>query len=546
MILGGLLGVGYFLNQEKQHRNKPNKRNIVDGQDVPNSYNIYEGNMVNVVREHEQGLGNALFKKSKNSKETRVIPPFYNLGNPTVEKPKKKLSEPSSPRGLKRRVKQQTFPKVVEMENSEDYNPLAVAVNNKDAGGFNTILNKGFSHQNMVPFYSGTGTNQNMGDNAQQSIVERFTGTGSLLKPGKKEADTFFQPEKNPNVFTTDGPDDNTRTRYHVSELKTDQLPFEQQRVGPGLNQGFDTKGSDGFHSMFRAPQQTVDELRVKTNQKESWGGRTSAATPFAQERALQSNMEKNQPERTFEQLSFISATPTGTSTRHAIPDNFNNIKQTFRSHEFDGQPGRIGGHNIEKNIVISEYSNGAKHAYENYDVGSISNQNPKHVVYDEKDLPRTTIKQTTLSSYTGGVNKDKGNGYLTTTYLAPTTTKETTQTEYIGIADGIKEHSSQQQYYNAEINALKESTLVNREPTTVKEQQFYGKEDVNQVVNHNIRHELQEDMNKFKNITAIYSQEPLSAKITHQKEASKKVDDRIDSIFVDQMKKNPFNHSFT
>lgn len=546
IILGGLMGLGYFLNQEKQIRNRPSTRDMVEPHQVPNSYNIYEGNMVNVVREHEQGLGNDLFQKSKNAKKTKIIPPLYNLGNPTASK--KKSSGVSSRRGLKsQQEKKPSFPKDVKLENREDYDPLVVGVYNQESGGFNKIVDESFTHQNMVPFFAGNSTNQNMGGNAQSSIIERFTGTGtgSLLKPGKTEADNFFQPQKNPNVFTTDLPDDDTRTRYHVSELKTDQLPFEQQRVGPGLNKGFGDKGADGFHPMFRAPQQTVDELRIKTEEKKTYGGRLTAATPFAQERAMQSNMEKNRPERTFEQLSFISATPTGVSTRHKNPENFQNIKPTFRSQEQGLAASSVGGHELTRNVVRGEYNDPSKTPQETYDWGAVSKPTTKSVVYDEGDLPRVTRKETTSSSYIGVVNQSKGKGYLTTTYLAPTTTKETTQTEYYGIAEGSDQQMSQQQYYNAEINAMKETTLTNRDPTTVKEQLFYGKEDVNQALNHNIRHELQEEMSKYKHVTNIYSQEPLGSRITHQKDVSKKIDDRIDPIFTEQVRKNPFNHSF-
>ena len=103
----------------------------------------------------------------------------------------------------------------------------------------------------------------------------------------------------------------------------------------------------------------------------------------------------------------------------------------------------------------------------------------------------------------------------------------------------------SQQQYYNVEINGLKEATLKSRAPTTVKEQRFYTKEDVNQTLNHNVRHELQEEMAKYQNITNVYSQEPLASRITNQKEESKTLDNRIDPIFTEQVRNNPFNHSF-
>lgn len=552
IILGALLGAGYFLNQEKQTRNRDPVRSIVDPHHVPNTYNVYEGNMVNVVREHEQGLGNDLFQKSKNAKKTRVIPPLYNLGNPTAAKSKKKFRsrlDASSRRGSSRTNLVQgkkSLPKIVRLENRADYEPLDVDVRSQESGGFNPIVDPKFIHQNMVPFFAGNSTNQNMDIGRTSSVLEHFTasGSGSLLKPGKKEADNFFKPEKNPNVFTTDLPDDDTRTRYHVSELKTDQLPFAQERVGPGLNQDFGTDGVDGFHPIYRAPQQTVDELRVQTDPKKTYGGRTSIATPiFAQERGQHGAMEKNRPERTFEKMSFISATPTGVSTRHHVPENFQNLKQTFRSQEQGLAASSVGGHELTRNVVRGEYEDPFKHSQELADWGSIKKPTSKSVIYDEGDLPRVTRKEQTHTSYVGTATRDKGKGYLTTTYLAPTTTKETTQTEYYGIAEGSDQQMSQQQYYNAEINALKESTLHNRDPTTVKEQLFYGKEDVNQVLNHNVRHELQEEMAKYRGITNIYSQEPLGSKITNQKDPSKMIDSRIDPVFTEQVRNNPFGH---
>ncbi len=520
IILSSLMGLGYFLNKEKQTRNNPHTRDIVDPHEVPNSYNIYQGNMVNVVREHEQGLGNDLFKKSKNAKQTRIIPPLYNLGNPTASgfEMKKKTLVQSTPRGLeKKKMKKRTF------ANQEDNNPKIADVLNEESGGFNKVIpverftetNSSFTHQNMVPFFSGNSTNQNMQMNSDKSILERFTATGSssLLKPGKKEVDNLFKPEKNPNVFTTNLPNEETRTRYIVSELQTNDLPFEQTRVAPGLNQDYGTKGNDGFHPMYQAPQYTVDDLRVLTNQKTTYNNQITNTKPLVQERAMQTIVKKNQPERTFEKLSFITATPTGSSTQHKLPENFENLPNTTRSQE-------------------------------TYDWGSLTKSVKNPIMYDETDLPRVTRKETTTSSYIGTMNQNKGKGYLTTTYLAPTTTKETTtRTNYIGIAEGTAQHMSQQQYHNTEINALKESTLVNRKPTTVKEQLFYGKEDVNQALNKNVRFELQENMTNYPNITNIYSKDLLSSRITQQKDVSKKIDDRIDSIFTDQVRQNPFSH---
>jgi hypothetical protein len=85
--------------------------------------------------------------------------------------------------------------------------------------------------------------------------------------------------------------------------------PWEEQRVGPGLNKGFTNDGSAGFNSGMEArhlwTDRTVDELRVATNPKMSFElqGHEGPGTHFiksAPSTQTQGKVEKHLPEKYF------------------------------------------------------------------------------------------------------------------------------------------------------------------------------------------------------------------------------------------------------
>jgi hypothetical protein len=65
------------------------------------------------------------------------------------------------------------------------------------------------------------------------------------------------------------------QSRVNPGKINNHALPFQQQQVGPGLNKGFSSEGSNGFNSGMESRDlwvdKTVDELRVATNPKESF-----------------------------------------------------------------------------------------------------------------------------------------------------------------------------------------------------------------------------------------------------------------------------------
>lgn len=117
-----------------------------------------------------------------------------------------------------------------------------------------------FLVNNMVPFFSGSGTNQDMrGTGVAQANVksEDFNLGNDYRTPNnttlstfvgcddtylhKREAPNFFSPLERRDKFTIPGEDASAqrplRDRYTTSLLtKNDEAPFERQLVGPGIN----------------------------------------------------------------------------------------------------------------------------------------------------------------------------------------------------------------------------------------------------------------------------------------------------------------------
>jgi len=131
---------------------------------------------------------------------------------------------------------------------------------------------KEFKHNNMVPFNGGKIRGNTYDMALSESILDNMVGSGSnVIK--KIEQAPLFKPEE--NISWTHGAPNNSdfyQSRVNPGSMNSNNKPFESQRVGPGLNQGYTTQGSGGFNSGMEARDmwlpKSVDELRVSTNPK--------------------------------------------------------------------------------------------------------------------------------------------------------------------------------------------------------------------------------------------------------------------------------------
>ena len=153
-----------------------------------------------------------------------------------------------------------------------------------------------FQHTNMQPFFKGNKTH-NVDFNNGSTILEKMQGSSNVLRKKKTEVKTMFEPTN--NMSYVDGSPNNVeefKNRQVQSTFKSNELPFQQQKVGPGIADGFTNNPSGGLNQAntreYMIPK-SVDELRVASNPKETYEGRFIPGQQGST-RGYQSEVKKN------------------------------------------------------------------------------------------------------------------------------------------------------------------------------------------------------------------------------------------------------------
>jgi hypothetical protein len=167
-------------------------------------------------------------------------------------------------------------------------------------------VDRNFVSSNMVPYF---GKQKRIGPELRsqtEQTLDTYTGSGSL-QMSKSESAPLFSPEE--NVQWANGAPNQTdffRSRVNPALKNSNVKPFQEERVAPGLNQGFTTSGSGGFNSGMEARtswlDKTVDQLRVATKPKVSFdlSNHEGPAQTLVKNLGLQPAVEKQLPDRYF------------------------------------------------------------------------------------------------------------------------------------------------------------------------------------------------------------------------------------------------------
>lgn len=136
----------------------------------------------------------------------------------------------------------------------------------------NYLDSKEFKHNNMVPFNGGKIRGDTYNMDMSETVLDNMVGSGSTTIK-KIEQAPLFKPEDNISwTHGTPNHSDFYQSRVNPGMMNNNNKPFESERVGPGLNQGYGTQGSGGFNSGMESRDswlpKTVDELRTATNPK--------------------------------------------------------------------------------------------------------------------------------------------------------------------------------------------------------------------------------------------------------------------------------------
>ena len=158
-------------------------------------------------------------------------------------------------------------------------------------------------HNNMVPFFGSKVTQRTTGFNGNEGLLDNLNGSGTQ-RFQKKAVAPLFKPQRNMH-FAHGAPNtsDFIQSRMVQSRNISNNKPWEEVRVGPGLNKGFTSEGSNGFNAGMEARKEwlpyTVDQLRVKTNPKVTFGlaNHEGPAKVTNTVRGVEGRVEKNRPD---------------------------------------------------------------------------------------------------------------------------------------------------------------------------------------------------------------------------------------------------------
>jgi len=250
----------------------------------------YHSNQFNQSQSIERNKANNNFNSAKNAVSTNVIPR----------------------EGFNQRI--------LNNKNSHlDYEPDANSFKSPLTGQLMRI--EEFTHNNMQPFFGGS-VRQNTSNGANEQILENHTGA-SVVYQEKMEMKGMFDMERDVgNVFgTSNFASEDIRNRYVPSQMRQNELPTTQVRVGPGLNQGYGWKPSGGLTQAntrdFVLPKDT-NELRTLDNPKLSYNGRLVMGIKEKQ-RAVVVPPKKNRVETYYKNTPDRYFKTTGAFTKDKV-----------------------------------------------------------------------------------------------------------------------------------------------------------------------------------------------------------------------------------
>lgn len=323
--LTGLLGSGLLLSDSKRQRPiKQNPQRIVKRNDETVGQNVYHSKDFQRHTAVEAQRAGASFEASQDPDNTLVIPMYYNtlhaktdpnkVPNPAfnqalVNNITKYLGAPEQALLAQNKMAGTTSTEWgITMDSSPAaVNPSAVQQSEQKkaieqiGGSLRGDGKETFEHNNMVPFHSGSLTQNVRTDNImKESKLETFTGQFKLNRPNRTEVGPIFDPVKgitNIHGWNGDGVTrDLDRFNPNNTGRKQGERPFQQVNVGPGLNAGkFTAEPSGGFHSTVRIMPKDITQLRVDPVLESE--GRINHGASRVQKRSAQSQMYRNRPE---------------------------------------------------------------------------------------------------------------------------------------------------------------------------------------------------------------------------------------------------------
>lgn len=214
---------------------------------------------------------------------------------------------------------------------------LGEFTNSKIIAKDGTSGNENINNSWAVPYF-GSVAKQPMNVESFQNRLETFTGT-SQFNFHKRETSNFFVPvQNNGNVNGSPNRTNQIRERMVQSNNRQNELPFEQQRVAPGLGQNYGNQGIGGHHQFEVdeiARPRNIDQLRSLSNPRVTYR-RPIISGKGIDQRSASPNVVRNRVTKTFALGNDRRFTTTGAFTREAsrpttiVPDTNRMVSRSF------------------------------------------------------------------------------------------------------------------------------------------------------------------------------------------------------------------------
>ena len=171
----------------------------------------------------------------------------------------------------------------IELERQMELDGGYSTFNKNDDGTYGVVnpLSEHFVHENMSPNIR-KGFNpihENKANMVSQMKMEQFTGSANdpSWRPKTERAPLFSPLIGAKNLYGDPVRTDEYTTRFFPGNERRNELAFQQIKVTPGLDIGYNAIGKHGYHDMYRAipVAANVDNLRTLNNPKVSYGSYT-------------------------------------------------------------------------------------------------------------------------------------------------------------------------------------------------------------------------------------------------------------------------------
>jgi len=320
-------------------------------------------------------------------------------------------------------------------------------------------------HINMQHHFSGT---QAPGLPMSHNKLSIHTGSNLMEHASRNcrpEPDNIFAPLKN-LVHVNGAPNADLTDRYEPSLKMHNVLPFEQKRVGHGLNTNSESKG--GFHQYLRVKPKNVDGYRKNTLPqrivpgKQQISAREQLPVVDAPKIARHYTMEEHPMEQ--QKFSTQGATKRPVADHRPMTDTVNEVyfggahqkgsnsssAQTSRDKDstIGGREGQVTGHTYKPSNTVNSYivQETDREDCGNQPLnprGNVDGTYTRDVDVSIEPTTRSTINSTHVLNTTGNQHTTYSNNYD----VAQATNRNNTSASYHGVAHGYERSGENREY---------------------------------------------------------------------------------------------------